>query len=67
MQYKKRLINKFQIDVWIYSLERKINIEKCLVSEQDLKKKERSIRKTQADKLTFLCVSKFTVFSVCDM
>ena len=36
-----------------FSPEIKINIRKCLVCEQKFKKKGRSIRITQAGKLTF--------------
>ena len=36
-----------------FSPERKINIQKVLVCEQDFKKKERSVHITQPGKLTF--------------
>ena len=71
MKYKKKPINRVQKDVGMnlqapfYSPERTTNIRICLSWEQEFKKKERSIRITQAGKLTFPSVSHFRIFSVC--
>ena len=52
MKYKRKPINRIQkkvgmnLEAPFFSTERKINIRKCLVCEQELKKKERSIHIT---------------------
>ena len=59
MKYKRKPIHRIQNDVGMnlqapfFSQERKINIRKCLVCEQEFKKKERSIHIAQTGKLTF--------------
>ena len=50
-----------------FSPDRKTDIQKCLLSEQDFKKKERSICIKQAGKLIFPRVSHFIIIFVCDI
>ena len=75
MKCKRELINIINmtygrftdLQAMCFSPDRKIDIQKCLLSEQDFKKKERSIRIKQASKLIFPCVSHFRIIFVCDI
>ena len=73
MKYKRKPINRIQkkvgmnLEAPFFSTERKINIRKCLVCEQEFKKKERSIHITQSGRLTCAWVSQFRMFPVCDI
>ena len=75
MKCKRELINRIHmtygrftdLQALCFSPDRKIDIQNCLPSEQDFKKKERSICIKQASKLLFPRVSHFRIIFVCDI